>query len=52
VRSESGSVLLPVSIHPGVPRGRAVALLNQDGPQVTALLSAGAVAVDVRVEVP
>lgn len=52
VRSEAGSVLLPVTVHPGVPKGRAVALLNQDGPQVTSLLSSGATAVDVRIEVP
>ncbi|HSL56383.1 MAG TPA: NADH-quinone oxidoreductase subunit NuoG [Acidimicrobiales bacterium] len=52
VRSSSGSVLLPVSVHPGVPKGRAVVLTGQEGPQVTSLLSAGATAVDVRIEVP
>jgi NADH-quinone oxidoreductase subunit G len=51
VTSASGSVILPVDVDPGVPRGRAVAWVNQGGPRLTELLESDATSVDVRIEV-
>jgi NADH-quinone oxidoreductase subunit G len=52
ITSASGAVILPVHPDGAVPRGRAVVLLNQDGPRITELLDAASASIDVRIEVP
>jgi NADH-quinone oxidoreductase subunit G len=51
VTSAAGSIVAPVTSDGGVPRGRAVVLVNQGGARVADLLGTDDVAIDVRVEV-